>query len=192
MNSQLLMIQKSIFFKNYQINITFINIIFFNYLYFVVIIFIMKTISKNEKNIVNELISTIIDQECVFDEKNDFQKKKRQDLEKYLVKENIEERDFAEIQRLSSTQAGFINNTIRRTIWKKILNVKGNNNILEFITISDNTSNSVKFDRFYTTDQGIHSFKIVIQSNYDKIIELDVHRSIINTILNSKHNANEM
>jgi len=120
----------------------------------------MKNTSlREEKNKINDIITKIIDNQTETDANDEFYIKKREPLEKLFIKETLTEEDFNELRQLSITKGGFLNNVFRRNLWKKILCVKGNNNIYEF--------------------------------NYDRIIELDTNRSIINSILCSEH-SNQM
>ena len=118
----------------------------------------MNTVTKNEKNYVNQLISRIIDKEGINID-DEFHNKKRKDIERYLIKENLDDKDFTEIQRLAYSKGGFLTNSFRRKLWKKILNVKGNNNIFEFIFISDNYSEKVFFQRSNINDKSIFVYK---------------------------------
>jgi hypothetical protein len=115
----------------------------------------MRSVSRNDKNRINELISKIIDQEIKFDQADQFYLKKRNALEKLAAKENLEERDFAELQELSITKDGFLSNTFRRNLWKKILNVKGHNNLFEFVVLSTESEKKMEFDQIYKADQSI-------------------------------------
>ena len=111
----------------------------------------MKIISKSEKNKINEIISKITDNEASIDIEDEFNKRKRDKLEQYFIKEKLNDADFLELQKLSSSKNGFLNNTFRRNLWKKILSVKGNNNIFEFVVLSEDKKTN--FDKIYKTDQ---------------------------------------
>lgn len=146
---------------------------------------------REEKNKINDIIGKIIDNQTEIDINDEFYVKKRKELENLYLKENLTEQDFNSLRELSITNGGFLNNVFRRNLWKKILSVKGNNNIYEFVVLSDEPTDSICFDRIFRKVESILTIYKELSSNYDRIIELDTNRSIINSILCSEY-SNQM
>jgi hypothetical protein len=117
----------------------------------------MKNTSlREEKNKINDIITKIIDNQTESDVNDEFYVKKREPLEKLFLKDSFTEEDFNELRHLSITKGGFLNNIFRRILWKKILCVKGNNNIYEFVILSEKQSDGINnFDRIYRKVESI-------------------------------------
>jgi hypothetical protein len=128
----------------------------------------MKNTSlREEKNKINDIITKIIDNQTETDANDEFYIKKREPLEKLFIKETLTEEDFNELRQLSITKGGFLNNVFRRNLWKKILCVKGNNNIYEFVILSEEQpDNIINFDRIYKKVES----KIKITKDYPVIM----------------------
>ena len=112
----------------------------------------MNAISKDERNKINDLIKKILKKEQNIDYNEEFYKIKIKQLESFINRDHFNEKDFREIQILSSSKGGFLNNDFRVNIWKKILSAQGINKIFEFIVLADDKDKSSKssvFDKIY-------------------------------------------
>lgn len=151
-----------------------------------------KNVSKNDKHRVNEIIQNIIDKEVEYDTNDEFYISKRKRINEIFKKDFLSEPDFSELQSLAASKNGFLTNSLRRDLYKKILNVKGKNNQFEFVIVTeqDPKTKLLKFDHCLENDNGV--CKSSKENEYDRIIDLDINRSIINTILNPKKQSEEM
>jgi hypothetical protein len=127
---------------------------------------IYDLLNKNEQSYLSDLANKL---------GNKFYTNKREQLKQLiqaLDKPELTIEDFKNIRKQSISKGGFFINNIRKEIYKKALNI--NTDHVKLIYYSSNC-----FEEAIREDHDIPEPK----TNYDYIIEVDVKRSILNTLL---------